>query len=275
VRWREIELEDSPTPEPVQVRQGGTELLQVRDLSASYRQTGLILNSVSLSVSRGECVAVVGESGSGKTTLARCIVGLHKPSAGDVLLDRVALKAIAQRRSRDERRRVQIVFQNPDESLNPRMRVGDIIGRPARQLGGLDRRQANERTVDLLTRVGLTPELAYRYPAQLSGGERQRISIARSLAADPAVLVCDEVTSALDVSVQASVIELLIELRERTGLALLFISHDLAAVSAIADRVVVLERGQVCDEGAVDHVIHEPSAEYTRRLIAAAPSLPT
>jgi peptide/nickel transport system ATP-binding protein len=275
VRWREIEPDNNPIPERERGRQGATELLQVRALSASYRQTGLILDSVSLSVSRGECVAVVGESGSGKTTLARCIVGLHKPSTGEVLLDNVALKTIAQRRSRDERRRIQIVFQNPDESLNPRMRVGDIISRPARQLSGLDKRQANERTAGLLTRVGLAPELAHRYPAQLSGGERQRVSIARSLAADPSLLVCDEVTSALDVSVQASVIELLIELRETSGLALLFISHDLAVVSAIANRVLVLDKGHVCDEGAFEHVMGEPSSDYTRRLIAAVPKLPT
>jgi peptide/nickel transport system ATP-binding protein len=232
------------------------------------------VRDLSLSISPGSCLALVGESGSGKTTAARCIAGLHRPAGGSVSLDGNALAPHARDRSRNERRRIQLIFQNPFESLNPRHRVGQAIIRPARVLRGLDRAQEQRELADLLEQVRLPSRTASRFPAELSGGERQRVAIARALAAAPAVLVCDEVTSALDVSVQAAVLDLLDDLRRRLGLAILFITHDLGVVAAIADDVIVLERGEVRERGPVDRVLVHPADDYTRTLIEAAPRLP-
>jgi peptide/nickel transport system ATP-binding protein len=231
-------------------------------------------DDVSFSLTAGECVALVGESGSGKTTIARCVAGLHPPAAGAILLDDERLAPRARNRSRDQRRRIQIVFQNPYDSLNPRHRVGDAIARPARILRDLSKADAAAEVGRLLERVRLPARLGERYPGELSGGERQRVAIARALAADPVLLVCDEITSALDVSVQAAVLELLAELRADLGLALLFITHDLGVVATVADRVLVLESGLVCEQGPVVDVIEHPQNDYTRRLIEAAPRLP-
>jgi peptide/nickel transport system ATP-binding protein len=232
------------------------------------------VRNVSFAVRSGECVAIVGESGSGKTTIARCVAGLHAPAEGRVLLDGVPLVARAADRPREARRRIQIVFQNPNDSLNPRRRVGEEIARPARMLRDLSRREADAEAARLLERVRLPARLAGRFPGELSGGERQRVAVARALAAHPDLVVCDEVTSALDVSVQAAVLELLAELRADLGLALLFITHDLGVVASVADRVLVLEHGSVCEEGAVDVLLSRPQHEYTQRLVAAAPRVP-
>jgi peptide/nickel transport system ATP-binding protein len=252
-------------------------LLTVEDLRAEHggrHDLVVAVRDVSFSVASGECLAIVGESGSGKTTIARCIVGLHSPVAGRVVLDGAPLAPRAARRSREERRRLQIVFQNPNDSLNPRHRVGDAIGRPARVLRDLSPRHAGAEAARLLERVRLPARVAERYPGELSGGERQRVAIARALAAQPDLVVCDEVTSALDVSVQAAVLELLAELRAELGLALLFITHDLGVVASIGDRVLVLEDGAVCDDGLVPALLRNPEHEYTRRLVEAAPRLP-
>jgi peptide/nickel transport system ATP-binding protein len=251
-------------------------LLSVRELRAEHhdrRGTVVAASRVSFDVAPGECVALVGESGSGKTTIARCIAGLHSPTSGTIELDGKALAGYASRRSRDARRRVQIVFQNPYDSLNPRHRVAESVGRPMRVLRGLSRAQAAAEVAALLQRVRLPPRLAERFPGELSGGERQRVAIARALAAKPDLVVCDEVTSALDVSVQAAVLELLEELRADLGLALLLITHDLGVVASAADRVLVLDRGVVCEQGLVAPVLSRPAHEYTRRLVAAAPTL--
>jgi peptide/nickel transport system ATP-binding protein len=232
------------------------------------------VSDVSFSVAAGECLAVVGESGSGKTTLARCLVGLHRPAAGRVLLEGAPLAPRAADRSREARRRIQIVFQNPNDSLNPRHRVGDAIARPARLLRDLSAREASAEASRLLERVQLPASAAQRFPAELSGGERQRVAVARALAARPDLIVCDEITSALDVSVQAAVLELLAELRAEFRLALLLITHDLGVVAAIGDRVLVLEHGVVCDDGPVTTLLQHPEHEYTRRLVEAAPRLP-
>jgi peptide/nickel transport system ATP-binding protein len=229
---------------------------------------------VSFALGAGECVALVGESGSGKTTIARCVAGLHSPAAGEISLDGASLPAKARARPKEARRRIQIVFQNPYDSLNPRHRVVDAIARPARTLRDLSKTEAEAEVGRLLERVRLPARLATRFPGELSGGERQRVAIARALAAGPDVLICDEITSALDVSVQAAVLELLAELRAELGLALLFITHDLGVVAAVADRVLVLERGEVREQGLVADVIERPQDDYTRRLIAAAPRLP-
>ncbi len=248
-------------------------LLAVESLRATHGAV-VAAEDVSFSLSAGECVALVGESGSGKTTIARCVAGLHEPAAGSILLDGTPLEPRAKARSREARRRIQIVFQNPDDSLNPRHRVGDEIARPARVLRGLSREESRADVAGLLERVRLPPRLAERFPGELSGGERQRVAIARALAARPDVVVCDEVTSALDVSVQAAVLDLLAELRVELGVALLFISHDLGVVASVADRVLVLDRGVVCEEGPVARVIASPVEEYTRKLLEAAPRLP-
>ena len=252
-------------------------LLAVEGLRAEHggrHDLVVAVRDVSFSVASGECLAIVGESGSGKTTIARCIIGLHSPAAGRVVLDGAALAARAGRRSREERRRLQIVFQNPNDSLNPRHRVGDAIARPARVLRDLSTREAAAEASRLLERVRLPARVAERYPGELSGGERQRVAIARALAAQPDLVVCDEITSALDVSVQAAVLELLAELRAELRLALLFITHDLGVVASIGDRVLVLEDGAVCDDGPVPALLRNPEHEYTRRLVEAAPRLP-
>jgi peptide/nickel transport system ATP-binding protein len=272
-RWRDLPPSESAASER-RVPPQGERLLAVEHLSAAYRGRPDALVDVSFEVAHGQCLAIVGESGSGKTTLARCIAGLHMPTGGRIALDGTPLAGLARQRPREHRRRVQLVFQNPDDSLNPRVHVRDAVARPARQLRGLSRADAVRRADELLERVRLDRALGSRYPAELSGGERQRVSIARALAADPDVLVCDEVTSALDVSVQAAIVELVADLQATLGLAVVFISHDLAVVSAIADTVLVLESGCVRELGDTATVIRAPSNAYTRALLAAVPALP-
>ena len=229
---------------------------------------------MSFELKRGACLAIVGESGSGKTTIARCVAGLHSPSVGAILLAGEQLAPRARSRTRQQRRQLQIVFQNPYDSLNPRRRIRDEIARPARLLRGISAADAEAEVARLLERVRLPSRLADRFPGELSGGERQRVAIARALAAGPELLVCDEITSALDVSVQAAVLELLQELRAELGLSLLFISHDLAVVGTVADDVLVLESGRVRERGSTAQVLSSPQDDYTRRLLEAAPSLP-
>ncbi len=249
-------------------------LLEVEGLGAAHssrHETVVAADDVSFVLAAGECLALVGESGSGKTTIARCVAGLHEPSAGRIVFDGEPLAARARARPREARRRIQIVFQNPTDSLNPRRRIADEIARPARVLRGLSRAEARAEVTGLLERVRLPARLAGRFPGELSGGERQRVAIARALAAKPDLLICDEITSALDVSVQAAVLDLLSELRAELGLALLFISHDLGVVASVADRVLVLDRGAVCEQGRVAQVLAKPERDYTRRLLDAAP----
>jgi peptide/nickel transport system ATP-binding protein len=279
-RVRCLEWARTPTPlaelRQVAAVQRKAPLLAVEDLRAEHDDRGrtvVAASRVSFDVDAGECVALVGESGSGKTTIARCVAGLHEPAGGRVVLGGEPLAARAAGRSRAARRRIQIVFQNPYDSLNPRHRVVDSVARPMRVLRGLSRREAAAEVAALLERVRLPVRCAQRFPGELSGGERQRVAIARALAAKPDVVVCDEITSALDVSVQAAVLELLAELRAELGLALLLITHDLGVVASVADRVLVLERGVVCERGAVVPLLSHPEHEYTRRLVEAAPTL--
>jgi peptide/nickel transport system ATP-binding protein len=252
-----------------------SELLAVRDLVASYGhglRRNVVLHGVSLSIAEGECLALVGESGSGKTTLGRCVAGLHAPDSGTIALHGKALAPGAAARSRAERQAIQIVFQNPDRSLNPSQTVTDAIARPLRLFGLADRRGERREVETLLERVRLPDRALNRYPRELSGGEKQRVAIARALAARPSLLVCDEITSALDVSIQAAIVALLDEL-QLDGLALLFITHNLALVNSIADRALVLEAGEVREHGDVADVIAHPAHAYTRELLAAAPEL--
>ena len=261
----------------VESRAPGTHaVLQVRDLTVSHRGRGapvIAAEHVSFELNRGECLALVGESGSGKTTIARSLVGLHRPDGGHILLEGAELPGAVRRRTAAQRRAVQYVFQNPYQSLNPRRRIGDDLARPGQVLRGLTAAAAKAEVGGLLDRVRLPARLAERYPGQLSGGERQRVAIARALAARPEVLVCDEITSALDVSVQAAVLEVLTALREDLGVAMLFITHDLGVVSAVADRVLVLERGGICESGPAERVLRAPEHPYTRKLVDAAPTL--
>ena len=251
-------------------------ILTVTNLRAEHRsgrETIVAAHDVSFILARGQCVALVGESGSGKTTIARVIAGLHPIAAGEVKLGRVTLASLARRRTAEQRRRIQIMFQNPSDALNPRHIVRRTISRPARILRGLSAQAADLEVDRLLELVRMPKRLADRYPAELSGGERQRVAIARALAVEPEVVICDEITSALDVSVQAAVLKLLDELRAQLGLALLFITHDLGVVATIADEALVLDQGRVCESGPIGAVLGSPVHEYTQRLLASAPSV--
>ncbi|MFD9868120.1 ABC transporter ATP-binding protein [Streptomyces niveus] len=257
--------------------QGRGELLDVRGLHVSYRGRGsgrrggtVAVDGVSLSVAPEETLGLVGESGSGKTTVARCVAGLLRPKAGTLTFDGRPLGR-AGRRSPEARRAVQMVFQDPRSSLNPRMTVASIIAEvwhthPVTAPEG-DRTLALHR---LLADMGLDPEVASRRAGDLSGGQCQRVSIARALAVRPRLLVCDEAVSALDVSVQAQILRLLIDLRDRHRLAMLFISHDLGVVHQIADRVAVMRRGVIVEQGATGEVLTAPRHPYTRELLDAA-----
>jgi peptide/nickel transport system ATP-binding protein len=247
-------------------------VLTVRDLDAHYGASHALFR-IDLDVRRRECLALVGESGSGKTTLARCASGLHSQYTGQVRLGDDPLPPAARKRSRDARKRIQYIFQNPYASLNPRRTIGQTIARQLQLFYPGSRADTSRRVAECLERVALSSGAASRFPDQLSGGERQRVAIARALAAEPAVLICDEVTSALDVSVQAAIIELLGELRREMGLSLLFITHDLALIRTIADRVAVMHRGRIVEEGSVDEILTAPSADYTRQLLANTPSI--
>jgi peptide/nickel transport system ATP-binding protein len=251
-------------------------VLEVRNLRAEHRGRGELVvaaSDVSFTLGKGECVALVGESGSGKTTIARTIAGLHPLASGQVRLGDEELSGEARRRTRLQRQRVQIVFQDPSDALNPRHAVRAAVARPAHVLRSFSRADADAEADRLLGLVRLPRGIGDRYPAELSGGERQRVGIARALAADPEVMICDEITSALDVSVQAAVLNLITELRESLGLSLLLITHDLGVVSTVADRVLVLERGEIVETGRTRTVLTDPQHPYTRSLLAAAPSL--
>ncbi|MFF4114444.1 dipeptide ABC transporter ATP-binding protein [Streptomyces sp. NPDC001714] len=240
------------------------------DVTIDYGSSRAV-HGVSFDVRRGEIVALVGESGSGKSTLAWSLAGLRAPSGGTMTHGSGDLAKPARGRPTALRRLVQLVFQNADTSLNPRRTVGDAIRRPLRFFGTApDRQQAATRALDLIRDVRLDPAFADRLPAQLSGGQRQRIGIARALAGEPDVLIADEITTALDVSVQAEVLRLLDDLRRERQLACLFISHDLAVVRGIADRVLVLRQGVVVEEGPTEAVFADPAHPYTRELMAAA-----
>jgi peptide/nickel transport system ATP-binding protein len=231
-----------------------------------------VVHDVSFELLRGECLAVVGESGSGKTTVSRCIGGLHKEWVGSVKLGWAVLARDARARALQQRLGIQYVFQNPYGSLNPRRTVGATVRRPL-VLAGVDDSTADRIVAETLERVALTASYANRYPDQLSGGERQRVAIARALAHRPDVLVCDEITSALDVVVQAAIVELLAALRRDLGLSMLFITHNLPLVRSIADSVVVMSEGRIVERGPAARVIDDPREEYTRRLISDTPSI--
>lgn len=247
-------------------------ILSLRGLSASYGYER-VLHDVELELLPERCVAVVGESGSGKTTLARCIVGLHSNLTGEMQFFGEPLISGAKKRPKDVLRRVQYIFQNPYTSLNPRKTIGQILSQPLEHFFQLGPRECGELAAKVLHDVSLSEEFLGRYPDQLSGGERQRVAIARALVVEPDVLVCDEVTSALDVSVQAVIVELLRHLQREQHLSMVFITHNLALVRSIAQTAMVLCEGRVVESGAVDQILERPVDPYTIRLIEDVPKL--
>jgi peptide/nickel transport system ATP-binding protein/oligopeptide transport system ATP-binding protein len=253
-------------------------LLELFDVARHYSISGGLLglkkgvaravDSVSLSIQQGESLGLVGESGCGKSTLARCVLGLEPLAAGRVEFQGRDIRAWPEK---ELRRQMQMVFQDPYSSLNPRMRVGDIVAEPLviHSVGTGAERKA--KTLDLLRLVGLPETMADRYPHQLSGGQRQRVAVARALALNPALVVCDEPVSALDVSIQAQVLLLLQDLRERLGLTYLFISHDLAVVGQVCDRIAVMYLGKVVESAPSEALVRNPKHPYTSALLSAVP----
>jgi peptide/nickel transport system ATP-binding protein len=231
-----------------------------------HRQTTIAVAGADIVVREAEFVALVGESGSGKSTVARLIAGLDTHGTGRILLQGQDRMPQAQRR-----RQVQMVFQDPQSALNPRRQVGDIITQALRVTPGSTAHQRAGRAQELLAQVGLAPEIAARYPAQLSGGQRQRVNIARALCVVPKLLVADEIVSGLDVSVQAQLLDMLLELRARLGFAMLFISHDLAVVRYLCSRVMVMHQGEIVEHGDTETVFANPQHDYTRMLLDAVP----
>jgi peptide/nickel transport system ATP-binding protein len=257
---------------PGQVAGEATPVISVQDVCASYGRQQALFN-VSFGVAPDSCVAVVGESGSGKTTLARCIAGLHGNWTGEIAFQGTTLPPGARRRSKDVLRRVQYIFQNPYTSLNPRKTIGQIVAQPLEQFLDLPARQRWDRAAEVLTDVSLGPGCMSRYPDQLSGGERQRVAIARALITEPELLICDEVTSSLDVSVQAVIVELLRRIQRERHLAMVFITHNIALVRNVAQDAIVLRAGQVVEEGPVQQVLDRPVDPYTIRLMEDVPKL--
>ncbi|RAI68158.1 ABC transporter ATP-binding protein [Pseudomonas fluorescens] len=247
-----------------------TPLLQIKDLNVAYDRQ--VLFDVSLHVAAGECLALVGESGSGKTSLARAVAGLGENAEGELLYAGGLLSLSARQRDGAQRHQIQYIFQNPYRALNPRQSVFQTLSAPLEHFFGIKGAAARERVQAVLERVSLPASVADLYPHSLSGGERQRVAIARALVCEPRLLICDEITSALDVSVQASILALLRQLQGE-GLTLLFVTHDLGVVRAIADRVLVLKLGRVVEQGPVNQVLDQPQAAYTRTLHDNSPTL--
>lgn len=256
----------------------GKPLLSATNIHKTYvtgswpakKRTVFAAKDVSLSVRPGETVGIVGESGSGKSTVARCIARLIEPTSGDIVADGISVANAKGKALSPFRRNVQVIFQDPYRSLNPRQTVGDsIIEGPLNF--GVSKQAAWARAEELMHLVRLSPEVLTRYPSQFSGGQRQRISIARALACEPKVIIADEAVSALDVSVQAQILDLLNEIQQRLSIGILFITHDLRVASQICDRIIVMRQGEIVEQGYVKDVFFQPQHEYTQRLLSAAP----
>ncbi len=251
-------------------------LLDVKDLRVSFPGRGFrakpveVLHGVSLSIAPGEALGVVGESGSGKTTIGRAVLGLVKPSGGSMTFAGRDITAASAKERRALARDIQVVFQDPYTSLNPAMEIGDILSEPL-VIQGATPKDARTRVRTLLDQVGLPSDAVHRLPREFSGGQRQRVAIARALAPEPKLIVCDEPVSALDLSTQARVLDLFIDIQRRTGVAFMFISHDLAVVRHVSHRVGVLYRGDMVETGPADKVTSAPDHPYTQKLLLAAP----
>jgi peptide/nickel transport system ATP-binding protein len=247
-------------------------LVAVVAVNASYG-TRQVLHDIELVIRPRECLALVGESGSGKTTLARCIAGLHSTYSGDISYRGRLLERGSRARDDNARREIQYVFQSPYNSLNPRKTIGQIVGQPVLHFYSMRGGEARRRVIEVLESVQLSSTVLDRYPHQLSGGERQRVAIARALVANPQLLVCDEVTSALDVSVQAAIIDLLADLQRDFDIGLLFVTHNLALIRTLSQEVAVMNEGRIVERGRVDGVLDDPRADYTKKLLSDTPSL--
>ena len=252
-----------------------TELLSVANLTVEYLVGGRSLfavSDVSLGVAKGETLGLVGESGCGKSTLGRAVLQLRRPTGGKVTFDGVELTELDGEAMRRMRRRLQLIFQDPIASLNPRRCIGDIVAEPLIIAGITDRAERERRVREMLTAVGLDPDVAVgRLPHEFSGGQCQRISIARALILEPELLICDEPVSALDVSIRAQILNLLEEMKRRYGLTLLFIAHDLAVVKAVSDRIAVMYLGRLCEVAPSEQLFVQPAHPYTALLLEAIP----
>jgi len=229
------------------------------------------LDGVSFDVKKGEILSIVGESGCGKSTTAKLMLKIEEPTDGEILFEGKDITKIEGEELREYRKKVQIIFQDPYSSLNPRWKVGQIIGEPLKLNTDMSDKEIKERVLYLMEKVGMFPDWYDRYPHQFSGGQRQRIGIARALALNPEVIVCDEPVSALDVSIQAQVLNLLLDLQEEFNLTYVFISHDLSVVEHISDRIVVMYFGNIVENADVDTIFENPQHEYTKKLIDAIP----
>lgn len=284
-RWQDVVNSPHPASDAVPVvltplPADAVPRMQLHQVSATYQQSTwrwwarppvpLVIDQINVQVYAGHTCAIVGESGSGKSTIARVATGLHPALTGDVLVANERVAADVTRRHADERRRVQLIFQNPDASLNPRHTVEELLYRPQAVFFGRTRDAARTQSLAMLAQMRLDASYLTRLPRQLSGGEKQRVAIARAFLAEPDVVVCDEVVSALDVSVQAAILQLLVVMQQQRGTSMLFISHDLAVVRAIAHHVVVLYAGHICEQGTTDQVFATPYHPYTVMLLQAA-----
>ena len=248
-------------------------VLAIENVTAAYGNAVTVLHDVSISLPRGRTVAVVGESGSGKSTAARVVTGLLPPASGRVTFNGEALPPALRDRSRDQLRRIQMIYQSADTAMNPRQSVEQIIGRPLSFYHGLSGAAREARVRELLEQIELDESFADRLPGELSGGQKQRICIARALAARPDVIVCDEVTSALDQIVQEGILRLLLRLQKAHDIALLFITHDIAVVTAIADEIVVMSQGRVVEQGPKSEILSPPHPDYTELLLSSVPEM--
>jgi peptide/nickel transport system ATP-binding protein len=255
-----------------EVRSGDI-VLKVDHVDASYTGSAKVLDDVSIEVPRGHTVAIVGESGSGKSTTARAITGLLPPSKGQVLFNGKALPPTLKERSVDQLQKIQMIYQMADTAMNPRHTVRDIIGRPLEFYLGLRGRERDTRLMELIEMIELNESFIDRLPAELSGGQKQRICIARALAANPELIICDEVTSALDQIVQKGILELLLRLQKELGLTYIFITHDIATVKAISDQIVVMLEGRVVEQGMKSEILSPPFPEYTELLLSSVPEM--
>lgn len=247
--------------------------LSVRNVDASYSGVVKVLDNVTVRLPRGRTVAVVGESGSGKSTLARAITGLLPPSKGEILFNGKALPRALKDRDKDTLRRIQMIYQSADTSLNPKQTIRDIIGRPLEFYHGVKGAARDRRVAELLDSIELNESYIDRLPTELSGGQKQRISIARALAAEPDIIICDEVTSALDQIVQEEILTLLMKLQRDTNVSYLFITHDIATVRAISDEIVVMHQGKVVQQGPKTQVLNPPHPAYTELLLSSVPQM--
>ena len=247
-------------------------ILEIDNVTAAYG-TIPVLHNVSISVPRGKTVAVVGESGSGKSTTARVITGLLPPREGQVLFNGEALPNELKGRSKDQLRRIQMIYQMADTAMNPRHTMRDIIGRPLEFYHGMRGREKDTEVARLLEQIELDESFMDRLPGELSGGQKQRICIARALAAKPELIICDEVTSALDQIVQEGILKLLMRIQKETGVSYIFITHDIATVQAIADEIVVMWQGKVVEQGIKDEILNPPHPEYTQLLLSSVPTM--